>query len=75
MTAREAIEKVLEELHHANAKYGKFSSKHEGYAIIREELEELWEEIKSKNSNPSSLQEEARQVAAMAIQFMRQYGE
>ena len=44
---------------------------HEGYAIIKEELDELWEEIKSKNRTPTNLYIEAMQVAAMGVRFMK----
>lgn len=49
-----------------------FHSAHEGYAVILEEMDELWEEIKN-NKSPESLKrqrKEAKQVAAMAIRFL-----
>jgi hypothetical protein len=51
-----------------------FKSCHEGYAIIKEELDELWEEIK-KREHPiepvtPELKKEAIQVAAMAVRFL-----
>ncbi len=46
-----------------------FNSYHEGYAIIKEELDELWDEIKGDQWN-LKLRDEAIQVAAMAIRFI-----
>lgn len=48
--------------------HGPFSSTHEGYAIIKEELDELWDGVK-RNDPPVRLREEAIQIAAMAIRF------
>ncbi len=52
--------------------YGKFPesfhSAHEGYAVLLEEVDELWDAIKADDL-PHAL-EEAVQVAAMAIRFI-----
>lgn len=50
----------------------KFNSAHEGYAVILEELDELWDEVK-KNGQKRDIQkmrDEAIQVAAMAMRFV-----
>jgi len=62
---------IWNELLAAEAKFSGFNSYHEGYAIIQEELDELWDEIKSKSRQPASLYKEATQVAAMAVRFMK----
>lgn len=64
-----AFKEVLAELNRATEKYGSFTSTHEGYAVILEELDELWDEVKTNGSN-ERLRKEATQVAAMAIRFM-----
>jgi hypothetical protein len=46
------------------------NSRHEGYAVIKEELEELWIEIKRREPDLSILRKEAVQVAAMALRFI-----
>ena len=43
------------------------NSWHEAYAVILEELEEFWEEVKKKKPDPQRIEEELRQVAAMAV--------
>lgn len=63
------ISKTLKEYYSASNKFGKFSSPHEGYAIILEELDELWEEIKGEQSF-TRMSEEAIQVASMALRFL-----
>ena len=67
-----AIEEVRAELKEATLTHGSFKSAHEGYAVILEEADELWEEVKKKKSlrDRGALREEAMQVAAMAIRFM-----
>jgi len=52
--------------------YRKFNSYHEGISVIREEFEELWDEIKknSANRDPERILEEARQLGAMAMRFL-----
>ncbi len=69
MTKRQWMDVISEEYDYATAKFGKFNSTHEGYAVIKEELDELWDEIKGKGDY-IALQEEARQVAAMALRFL-----
>lgn len=67
------IKKVNAEFKLATNKYGKFHSAHEGYAILLEEVEELWDNIKLNQDKPERnrlIQEEAIQVAAMAIRLI-----
>ena len=72
MTHFDAEERVYKELEWAITNYPKMTSFHEGYAIILEELEELWDEIKKKPSERSEehIRKEAVQVAAMAERFL-----
>jgi len=48
----------------------KFASTHEGYAVILEELDESFDEIKANNN--SKLKQELVQVAAMTIKLIEQ---
>ena len=58
------------EVKRARDMYPKFNSAHEGYAVLREEVDELWDEIKKKTHDPVKLREEAIQVGAMSIRFI-----
>jgi len=60
---------VFTEFHVSEARFGKMKSEHEGYALIKEELEELWEEVKCHGSHEAKTME-AIQVAAMALHFI-----
>lgn len=70
--ADEVAKLVLAELYRAVDKFPKFNSTHEGYAVIKEELDELWTEVMSNNRDLAV--EEAVQVAAMAIRFITDLG-
>lgn len=63
---------VMLELEHARANFPPMHSEHEGYAIIKEELEEAWDEIKKnpKKRDKAAIRAEMIQVAAMAIRFL-----
>ena len=63
---------VMAELEFAKANFPPMHSEHEGYAIIKEEFEELWDEIKKnpKKRDKAALRKEAIQVAAMALRFL-----
>lgn len=48
-------------------------SAHEGYAILKEEVDELWDAIKLKEDDPTrdeQIREEAYHVAAMSLRFL-----
>jgi len=60
---------VRRELLFATEKFGAFRSRHEGYAVIKEELDELWDSIK-QDAPLADVKEEAVQVAAMALRFL-----
>lgn len=63
---------VVEELRTAMQAYPAMNSPHEGCAVIREEFEELWDEVKEKQSDHDldAMRIEAVQVAAMAMRFV-----
>lgn len=69
------IDDVIEEYNEAGAKFGAFNTSHEAYAVILEEMDELWDEIKKKSyrrskRNKNAIRREATQVAAMAIRLI-----
>ncbi len=69
MTIDDAVKEVVSELKRACAKFPSFNSAHEGYAVLKEEVDELWDSIK-RNEGPERRRAEARQVAAMALRLM-----
>lgn len=66
-----ALSEVAEELDRALRKYSAFNTAHEGIAVIQEELDELWDEVKRKPKKRrlKRMEREAVQLAAMAIRF------
>ena len=65
-------ELLMEELKRANRMYGtSFASPHEGYAVMLEEMDELFDEIRKKRPDKKRMQDEAIQVGAMAIKFIQ----
>ncbi|MFW6149830.1 MAG: hypothetical protein ACOC6D_08225 [Atribacterota bacterium] len=66
----ELLDRVTKEYQKAISKFSTFNTAHEGYAIIKEELDELWDEIKKKNSDSEAMGKEALQVATMALRFI-----
>lgn len=68
--AMEAIEKEFKQ---AVENWPPFNSAHEGYAVMLEEVEELWEIVKvnQKRRDIDKMRKEAIQVAAMALRFVR----
>ena len=70
MNLIEAHELILDECIRARKKFSPFNSAHEGYAVILEEMDELWEEIKNNPKNWERIQEEVLQVAAMGMRFL-----
>ena len=70
-TIKDIVALILEELNRANNMYKLFNSAHEGYAVMLEEMDELFDEIRKKRPNKSRMQDEATQVGAMAIKFIQ----
>ena len=58
------------ELVRASKLHREFTSAHEGYAVILEELDELWDEVKKREPDIEKMRHEAIQVAAMAMRFV-----
>lgn len=70
---REAVEEVYKEAQRAKSLFkDDFVNQHEGYAVILEELDELWQEVKKnqKNYDIEAQRKEAIQCAAMCIRFI-----
>lgn len=69
MTRFEKIIKLVQaEYKRAANKFPPFHSAHEGYAILEEEVDELWDAIKTNDEDAAF--DEVIQVAAMAVRFL-----
>lgn len=66
-----ALHDANAELVRARSKFSRFNSAHEGYAVLLEEVDELWELVRLKKENRAraAMRTEAIQVAAMALRF------
>ena len=62
---------VMREFDRATMLYPTQASMHEGYAVLLEELDEVWDEV--KNNDAGNAIEEMIQVAAMAIRFIHDH--
>ena len=76
-TSAERLDKLLDEIRgELKAEYlhsglhSDFNSKYEGYAFIKEELDELWAEIKTTETSEAALFEKTKRVVVMAVKFM-----
>lgn len=72
--AQEMLTPVIAEFERAHSRFPPFNSPHEGWAVIREELDELWDEIKADRGREESAIKEAQQVAAMALRYLYDLG-
>ena len=71
------IRDIKEEFEFATSKFGSFNNAHEGYAVLLEEVDELWENVKLKQGDPyrtPSITQEAIHVATMAIRLIYDCG-
>jgi hypothetical protein len=72
--AVEYSREIFEEMAHASTLFPAFNSGHEGYAVLLEEVDELWEAVKlNKKRHPERydlMRKECIQVGAMALRFL-----
>ena len=69
-TLKSLLAEIADEYRSAASKFPPFRSPHEGYAILLEEVDELWDEVRRKGVTRAELKAEALQVAAMGLRFM-----
>lgn len=65
--------RIRTELRNARVEHPQpFNSAHEGYAVLLEEVEELWLEVMKKKADRDlgKMRNECIQIAAMAIKFL-----
>lgn len=73
MNASEALDNIAAEYIRASTTFPKFNNAHEGYAVLLEEVDELWEAVKMNQKEPRRvirITDEAMQVAAMAMRIL-----
>ena len=62
----EFLTRVEAEVARARRKHAPIHSSHEGYAVIQEEVDEFWDEVKAQTHNPAAMLKELIHTAAMA---------
>ena len=66
------LQAIETEYNMASSKYPAFHSTHEGYAVLKEEVDELWDMVKANKGieGNEAMKREAIQIAAMALRFI-----
>lgn len=64
------IDLIESEYYRAVGKFPPFNSAHEGFAVIKEEYDELWDEVKRNPIHPAAMEKEAIQLGAMVLRFL-----
>lgn len=69
---KEDVQDILNEFNTAYAKYGDFASFHEAFAVLLEEVDELWDhvKVKEKDRNMVDMRKETVQIAGMALKIL-----
>lgn len=70
MRRKTALRLVKEEIDRAQSQFPPMNSAHEAYAVLKEEVDELWAEVKAGNGTGHHGVSEAVQTAAMAIRYL-----
>lgn len=68
---KNVLKEVEVEVLCATSMWPPMNSAHEAFAVMQEEVDELWEHVKTKQSKRDlfAMRKEAIQVAAMAVRF------
>jgi len=71
-----SIKAIIAEYNHTIIKHAPFNSTYEGWALIRQKVDVLWEEIKKDETENSRtvMLKEAAQIGAMAMRFIIDIG-
>lgn len=64
------IEEIREEYRKAREKHAPMRGTHEGYAVLLEEVDELWDLVREKEPRFVAMRREAIQIGAMALAFL-----
>lgn len=68
---QEVLGDISTEVERATSMWPPFNSAHEAFAVLKEEVDELWDHVKTnqKRRDLNEMKKEAIQVAAMAVRF------
>lgn len=66
---------IDQELETATRRFDGFHSPHEGWAVIKEELDELWEHVRANTGRDRDAMVECVQIATMALRYVYDLGE
>lgn len=71
-----SIKTIIAEYNHTIVKHAPFHSTYEGWALIKQKVDVLWEEIKKEEAGGSKevMIKEAAQIGAMAMRFIIDLG-
>ncbi len=67
MTTVEVLDEVHKEVRGAAAKHKPLNSPHEAFAVMAEEVDEVWDEVRKRTLDKPAMRRELIQVAAMAV--------
>lgn len=67
---QQILNEVHKEVHKAQKKHAPMNGPHEAYAVILEEIDEYWDEVKADRGKQASARTELIQVAAMAVRAL-----
>lgn len=72
MRPDEALRQIENEFLRASELYPNFHSNHEAYAVIKEEVDELWDAIKKSKEviGNKQIRQELIQIGAMALRYL-----
>jgi len=67
------VRDILDELDRADESYEPINSIHEGYAVILDELDAFWQEVRrpTRNGDVQQMRTELIQTAAMCVRTIR----
>ena len=72
MNIESILSKIEDECYKGIEQHGEFNSLHEGWAVLYEEVDELWEEVRKKKAfrSAENIKTECIQIAAMALKIV-----
>lgn len=72
MTPKKSLNLIESEYNRASNLYPEFHSNHEGYAVLKEEVDELWDAIKASKEirGNDHIKHELIQIGAMVVRYL-----